>query len=127
VATAHPAAAPATFRARVLRVVRRIPAGSVATYGDIAELAGSPRAWRAVGTILRESHDPALPAHRVIGAGGALGGYGSNLQLKRELLRAEGLEVGLRRVRRFDEVRWRANRSQRGNLSGRSRRPSSQT
>jgi O-6-methylguanine DNA methyltransferase len=94
------------FRARVLRAVRRIPPGRVATYGDIAELAGSPRAWRAVGTIMRDCGDPSIPCQRVIAAGGALGGYGSNIQVKRELLRAEGLEVGRARVRGFDAVRW---------------------
>ena len=106
------------FRARVLSAVRRIPRGCVATYGDVAALAGSPRAWRAVGNIMRECRDPATPCHRVIGAGGALGGYGGNLQLKRELLRAEGIEVGppprsgasarQARIRRFREVRWKA-------------------
>ena len=67
--------------------------------GTSPALAGSPRAHRAVGSILRECRDPATPCHRVIGAGGGLGGYGSNLHLKRELLRAEGHEVGLRRIR----------------------------
>ena len=95
-----------SFAHRVLAAVRRIPPGRVATYGDIAALAGSPRAWRAVGTIMRETRDPGTPCHRVIAAGGALGGYGANLQLKRELLRAEGLEVGLTRVRHFSRVRW---------------------
>ena len=87
-------------------MVRRIPRGRVATYGDIAELAGSARAARAVGTVMRECRDPRVPCHRVIAAGGGLGGYGGNLQVKRELLRAEGLDVGVRRVRRFAEVRW---------------------
>ena len=95
------------FRRRVLAAVRRIPAGRVATYGDIAALAGQPRAARAVGNIMRECAEPGMPCHRVIGADGALGGYGGNLQLKRELLRAEGIEVGLARVRDFDRVRWR--------------------
>jgi len=90
----------------VTTVVRRIPRGRVATYGDVAALAGFPRAWRAVGSVLRECRDPATPCHRVIGAGGVLGGYGDNLQLKRELLRAEGLEVGVRRVRHFSAVHW---------------------
>jgi O-6-methylguanine DNA methyltransferase len=96
------------FRRKVLTAVRRIPRGRVATYGDIAALAGSPRAWRAVGTIMRECGDPATPCHRVIAAGGGLGGYGGNLQLKRELLRAEGLDVGMSKVRRFVTVRWPA-------------------
>jgi O-6-methylguanine DNA methyltransferase len=94
------------FRQRVINAVRRIPPGRVATYGDVAALAGSPRAWRAVGTIMRECRDPGTPCHRVIGAGGGLGGYGGNLQLKRELLRAEGLDVGMTRIRRFVTVRW---------------------
>jgi O-6-methylguanine DNA methyltransferase len=109
---------PASFRQRVLAAVRRIPPGRVATYGDVASVAGSPRAWRAVGNIMRECRDPGTPCHRVIGAGGALGGYGGNLQLKRELLRAEGIEVGppprsgasarQARIRRFRDVRWTA-------------------
>jgi methylated-DNA-[protein]-cysteine S-methyltransferase len=102
-----------SFTHRVLAAVRRIPPGRVATYGDIAALAGSPRAWRAVGTIMRETRDPATPCHRVIAAGGALGGYGGNLQLKRELLRAEGLEVGMSRVRHFADVRWLPHRLRR--------------
>jgi methylated-DNA-[protein]-cysteine S-methyltransferase len=101
---------PSEFRSRVLAAVRRIPPGRVATYGDIAALAGSPRAWRAVGTIMRENRDPAMPCHRVVASGGALGGYGGNLQLKRELLRAEGHEVTRSRVREFESVRWRATR-----------------
>src|SRR5438128_7081843 len=95
------------FTARVLAAVRRIPPGRVATYGDIAALAGRPLAHRAVGNIMRECRDPRTPCHRVIAAGGALGGFGGNLQVKRELLRAEGLEVGLSRVRRFADVQWR--------------------
>ena len=94
------------FAARVIAAVRRIPPGRVATYGDIAALAGRPRASRAVGNIMRDCHDPSTPCHRVIAAGGGLGGYGGNLQVKREMLRAEGLEVGVSRVRRFSEVRW---------------------
>jgi O-6-methylguanine DNA methyltransferase len=101
------------FRQRVITAVRRIPPGRVATYGDVAALAGSPRAWRAVGTMMRECRDPGTPCHRVIGAGGGLGGYGGNLQLKRELLRAEGLDVGMTRVRGFVTVRWQGGR--RGN------------
>ena len=94
------------FRARVLSVVRRVPAGRVITYGDVAALAGAPRAARAVGTVMRKCRDPRVPCHRVIAAGGGLGGYGAFLHIKRDLLRAEGLEVGLARVRRFEQVRW---------------------
>jgi O-6-methylguanine DNA methyltransferase len=94
------------FRARVLSIVRRIPAGRVATYGDVATLAGAPRAARAVGTVMRTCRDPRVPCHRVIAAGGGLGGYGAFLHVKRDRLRAEGLEVGVTRVRQFEQVRW---------------------
>jgi O-6-methylguanine DNA methyltransferase len=96
------------FARRVISVVRRIPAGRIATYGDIAALAGRPRAWRAVGNIMRTCREPAVPCHRVVGAAGVLGGYGSNLQLKRELLRVEGIDVRVTRIRGFEQVRWNA-------------------
>jgi len=105
--------APSLFRQRVLAVVRRIPPGKVATYGDIAELAGRPRAARAVGHVMKGCGDAGTPCHRVIGAGGALGGYGGNLQLKRELLRREGLDVGISRIRGFAAARWRPPRQPR--------------
>jgi methylated-DNA-[protein]-cysteine S-methyltransferase len=90
----------------VLAAVRRIPSGRVATYGDVARLAGRPRAARAVGNIMKSCRDAAIPCHRVVAAGGLLGGYSGNLQLKRELLRAEGVQAGATRIRRFEEVRF---------------------
>jgi O-6-methylguanine DNA methyltransferase len=99
-------AADTAFTRRVLSVVRRIPVGRVTTYGTVARLAGKPRAARAVGNIMRDARAPGLPYHRVIAAGGALGGYGGNIALKRSLLIAEGLTVSGRRVKQFDRVRW---------------------
>lgn len=63
------------FSARVLAVVKKIPRGRVATYGDVAGLAGRPRAARAVGNIMKGCERPDVPCHRVIAAGGRLGGY----------------------------------------------------
>ena len=94
------------FRARVLKAVRSIPRGRVATYGDIAELAGAPGAARAVGNVMRGCGDPSVPCHRVIAAAGGLGGYGGYLERKRQLLRAEGLDVTPTRIRGFAAVRW---------------------
>lgn len=94
------------FSARVLSVVRRIPPGRVATYGDVAALAGRPRASRAVGNIMRGCRDRGVPAHRVIAAGGALGGFAGNLELKKALLRAEGVLIPGRRIKDFARVRW---------------------
>lgn len=93
------------FERKVLTIVSRIPVGRVITYGDVAKLAGKPRAARAVGNIMRQADRPGLPYHRVLAAGGGLGGY-SSLALKRSLLAAEGLTVTPRRVVGFAKVRW---------------------
>ncbi|MGE0363857.1 MAG: MGMT family protein [Vicinamibacterales bacterium] len=100
------------FARRVLAVVARIPPGRVCTYGDVAAMAGAPRAARAVGNVMAHARIPGVPYHRVIAAGGRLGGY-SDLQTKRTLLAAEGLEVTRARVRHFEAVRW-PRRSRRG-------------
>lgn len=94
------------FTARVLSIVRRIPPGRVATYGDVARRAGRPRAARAVGNIMRACGRPDVPCHRVIAAGGRLGGYGGRETMKRALLAAEGITVSGSRVRQLDQVRW---------------------
>ena len=98
------------FQFRVLSVVRRIPPGRVATYGDVATLAGKPRAARAVGNIMKGCGRPDVPCHRVIAAGGRLGGYGGNEVLKRSLLAAEGILVSGSRVRELDRVRWKSRK-----------------
>jgi methylated-DNA-protein-cysteine methyltransferase-like protein len=89
-----------------LAAVRRIPVGRVATYGDIAAVAGTPLASRAVGNIMRECRTPGVPCHRVIAAAGRLGGYGGNLELKRALLRAEGILVSGSKIKDFEGKRW---------------------
>lgn len=96
-----------SFAARVLWVVRRIPPGRVATYGDVAALAGRPRACRAVGNIMRRCLRPDVPCHRVIGAGGRLGGYAGQTWLKRSRLTAEGVFVAGDRIRDLERVRYR--------------------
>jgi O-6-methylguanine DNA methyltransferase len=98
------------FTARVLSVVRRIPPGRVATYGDVAAMAGRPRAARAVGNIMKGLGRTDVPAHRVIAAGGKLGGYGGNESMKRALLVAEGIVVRNSRIR-LDEYRWSARQA----------------
>jgi O-6-methylguanine DNA methyltransferase len=95
-----------SFAARVLSVVRRIPPGRVATYGDVAAMAGRARAARAVGNIMRDCTRPDVPCHRVIAAGGRLGGYGGREVLKRALLAAEGITIAGSRVRELSRIRW---------------------
>lgn len=95
------------FAHKVLTIVRRIPPGRVATYGDIAAMAGRPRAARAVGNVMKGCTRRDVPCHRVIAAGGRLGGYGGNEVLKRALLVAEGITVSGSRVRDLNRIRLR--------------------
>lgn len=99
------------FHARVYAVVRRVPVGSVTTYGDVASVLGSPRVARHVGWALAALSDDDVPWHRVINAQGRISFRGDTVrgELQRSLLEAEGIEfsdtgrVDLKRVRhRFD-------------------------
>ena len=93
------------FADRVFDAVRAIPSGRVATYGDVAAAAGRPGAARAVGTLMANAGPRRIPAHRVVAAGGALGGYGGQEGEKAALLRAEGITVVGRRIRGFAAIR----------------------
>ena len=94
------------FARRVMHLLRKVPHGRVVTYGDLARLAGRPGAARAVGNIMRDASEPGLPYHRVIAAGGRLGGYGGQEGLKQALLRQEGVPVSRGRIREFSSRRW---------------------
>lgn len=78
-----------TFKEKVLKVVATIPRGTVLTYKEVAKQAGSPRAYRAVGNILKTNFDPAIPCHRVIKSNGELGQYNRGSLNKEKLLAAE--------------------------------------
>ncbi|MCR4311478.1 MAG: MGMT family protein [Candidatus Taylorbacteria bacterium] len=83
-----------SFKNKVFAVVKKIPKGSVLTYKGVALLAGSPRAFRAVGSILKTNFNPKIPCHRVIKSDGSVGDYnrgGSNK--KRLILKGEGVQL----------------------------------
>lgn len=102
---------PTSFARRVLAVVKRIPPGQVATYGDVARLAGRPGAARAVGNIMREAHEPGVPYHRVVAANGRVGGYGGHPRLKHSLLAAEGHVLRGQRIVGFAARRYGVRRA----------------
>lgn len=78
------------FQKKVWAALAEIPYGRTATYGEIAERIGSPKACRAVGTANHHNPVPIIvPCHRVIGAGGSLTGYGGGLEVKAYLLTLE--------------------------------------
>ncbi len=83
-----------TFKEKVYQLTKQIPKGRVATYGQIARLAGKAKAARAVGTYMRINPDaPMTPCHRVVAADGSLTGYSGKggVASKRKMLLAEGV------------------------------------
>jgi O-6-methylguanine DNA methyltransferase len=81
-----------TFKSKVLEITKSIPKGETLTYKKVAELAGKPRAYRAVGNILSRNYDPSIPCHRVVRADGKIGGYNRGSLKKAEILRQEQLD-----------------------------------
>jgi methylated-DNA-[protein]-cysteine S-methyltransferase len=80
------------FQKNVLLKAGEIPRGMVASYGQLAELAGVPRAARAAGTALAGNPFPLLiPCHRVVRSTGDLGRFGGGTELKKALLAFEGV------------------------------------
>jgi methylated-DNA-[protein]-cysteine S-methyltransferase len=78
------------FQKKVWRNLRRIPFGTTRSYVDIARAIGSPRACRAVGAANGKNPLPiVVPCHRVVGANGALTGFGGGLETKAKLLALE--------------------------------------
>jgi len=86
------------FQQRVLQATARIPFGQVASYAEVARQIRKPEARRAVGQALGSNPIAiVIPCHRVVAADGSLGGYTGGLDIKRTLLRIEG--VNLQEVR----------------------------
>ncbi|MBD3233691.1 MAG: methylated-DNA--[protein]-cysteine S-methyltransferase [candidate division Zixibacteria bacterium] len=82
------------FRRKVYRELMKVKAGQTISYGKLAEAAGNPKASRAVGSAMAENPLPlVIPCHRVLKSDGSLGGYSSGLDMKRKLLRLEGVNI----------------------------------
>ncbi len=83
-----------SFPQRVWQIVASIPEGYVTTYGDVARLAGSPRAARQVGGVLKRLPEGStLPWHRVVNRHGVISLTGPDLQRQRQALLSEGVQV----------------------------------
>lgn len=90
-----------TFRDRVYQITKKISKGKVATYGQIAKLAGNAKAARAVGMCMKTNSDaPRTPCHRVVASDGSLTGYsaGKGISTKKAMLLAEGVYFNKNKV-----------------------------
>ena len=81
------------FQERVVTELRKVPYGHTLTYGELAARAGSPKAARAVGSVMSQNRIPLIiPCHRVVGSAGSLGGFSAprGVAFKKQLLALEG-------------------------------------
>ena len=95
----------------IYTITKQIPAGKVATYGQIARLAGNPRASRQVGWALHQNPEPGvIPCHRVVNRFGGLcpsfafGGA----DVQKQLLEVEGIEVDTNNKIDLEKYQWRS-------------------
>ena len=83
-----------TFKEKIYDLAKQIPKGKVATYGQLAAMAGAKGAARAVGMCMRTNKTPeTMPCHRVVASNGALTGYAfGGVHKKKEILEQEGVK-----------------------------------
>jgi O-6-methylguanine DNA methyltransferase len=83
---------PSALEKAVWQALTKIPRGETRNYSEIAEMAGYPRAVRAVASAIGRNPFPVtIPCHRVIRKDGSLGGFALGLEMKKKLLREEGV------------------------------------
>jgi methylated-DNA-protein-cysteine methyltransferase-like protein len=92
------------YEEAIRRVIRQIPRGKVATYGQVAAEAGFPGYHRHVAQVLRRAHG-SLPWQRVLGSGGVIRVPREDVQEQRLLLEMEGVRFRGRRVA-MEEFQW---------------------
>ena len=82
------------FTQKVLKTTSQIPFGKTLSYSEVAKLSGSSKGARAVGSALNRNPFPVLiPCHRVVSKTGAVGGFSAGTQIKKKLLKLEGIDI----------------------------------
>jgi len=99
------------FYEKVYALVRKIPKGKAASYGDIAEYLGTKGSARTVGYAMNNAHNasPAVPAHRVVNRNGLLTGkhHFATPTMMQQLLENEGIKIINDQIQDFEKVRWK--------------------
>lgn len=95
------------FREKVYQLMSELPPDKVTTYGDLAAMAGQPRAARIVGGIAHQGPDD-LPWHRLVNKEGGLAiGYHGGQEVQRQILEQDGITCTDYKIDNFGERRWR--------------------
>lgn len=91
------------FNERVWEILKKVPAGKITTYKELAHAVGS-KAYRAVGNAMNKNpHAPIVPCHRVVNSQGHLHGFAHGLEAKKKLLEKEGLVIKNNKVVDFQK------------------------
>ena len=98
-----------SFSKKAIAAIKKIPPGKVATYGQIAAMAGNPQAARQVVWILNSSwRKEKLPWHRIINSRGSISlKPGSGFEIQKTLLSKEGVIIDKRGFIDLDRYQWR--------------------
>jgi methylated-DNA-[protein]-cysteine S-methyltransferase len=101
-----------TFSDKIYDLLRKVPAGRVTTYKELAHALGT-KAYRGVGQSMRKNpYAPKVPCHRVVAASGRIGGFqgktsGTSIQRKIKMLQDEGVEIHEGKIKNFEEILYR--------------------
>ena len=96
-----------SFRDKIESLIAQVPAGKVATYGDLAALAGHPYAARVVGGVAHFGSDR-LPWHRLVNRfGGLASGFHGGREVQAQLLSQEGVVCTNYIIDNFEDHRWK--------------------
>ena len=96
-----------TFANRCYKLLRKVPAGKVTTYGELAR-ALDTKAYRAVGQAMNKNpYAPEVPCHRVVCSDGSLGGFARGDTQKIKMLKAEGIRISNKKVVDFEKSLYR--------------------
>lgn len=91
-----------SFNERCYAALRKVPAGKVTTYAELATYLGS-RAYRAVGNAMnRNPYAPEVPCHRVVRSNGEVGGFAHGTEAKIKMLKREGIVISAGKVDGLD-------------------------
>lgn len=96
------------FQSKCYKVLKnQVPKGSVISYGGLAKLVGSPKAYRAVGSAMNKNpFAPEVPCHRVVKSNGEIGGFAGDIKTKIKLLKDEGVETLNGKVVNFSSCQY---------------------
>ncbi|MGD2247755.1 MAG: MGMT family protein [Candidatus Methanofastidiosia archaeon] len=96
-----------SFTQRIIYIIKNIPPGKVATYGQIADMAGNPRGARQVAWVLHSSSQKYdLPWHRVVNSKGKISLKGEGYTMQKQLLQKEGVIFGENDTIDFEQYLW---------------------